>query len=100
MGISQALDLCQEIMESILNNIPNVEVFLDDIGIFFTILYILTCALLPKASCTITVQWLYGQPFKMRMGVKDGLVRLTPTGLHPWSKKIQAIQQIQPPTDA
>jgi Reverse transcriptase (RNA-dependent DNA polymerase) len=34
MGISQAPDLCQEIMESILKDIPDVEVFLDDIGIF------------------------------------------------------------------
>ena len=34
MGVSQAPDLCQEIMESILKDIPDVEVFLDDIGIF------------------------------------------------------------------
>lgn len=34
MRVSQAPDLCQEIMESILRDIPEVEVFLDDIGIF------------------------------------------------------------------
>ena len=34
MGVSQAPDLCQEIMESIFNDMAEVEVFLDDIGIF------------------------------------------------------------------
>jgi hypothetical protein len=51
MGVSQAPDLCQEIMESILKDIPDVEVFLDDIGIFSqnylshmkTIATVLTC---------------------------------------------------------
>ncbi len=34
MGVSHAPDLCQEMMESILHDIPDVEVFLDNIGIF------------------------------------------------------------------
>ena len=32
--VSQAPNLCQEIMESIFSNLPDVKVILDDIGIF------------------------------------------------------------------
>jgi hypothetical protein len=35
MGVSQAPDLCQEIMESILKDIPDVEVFLRQYWDFF-----------------------------------------------------------------
>jgi hypothetical protein len=34
MGVLQAPDLCQEMMESIFLEMPDVGVFLDDIGIF------------------------------------------------------------------
>ncbi len=49
MGVSQAPDLCQEIMESIFNDMADVEVFLVDIGIFLTIA-LLTCARFARSS--------------------------------------------------
>ena len=34
MGISQSIDIVQEIMETVLADMPDVEVYLDDIAIF------------------------------------------------------------------
>ena len=34
MGVKQSPDVAQEIMESILHDVPDVEVYIDDIGCF------------------------------------------------------------------
>ncbi len=100
-GVSQAPDLCQEIMESIFNNIPDVEVFLADIGIFsqdyLSHMQTLATVLTRLQSNGFTIN-----PLIREWAVKetDWLgYWLTPTGLRPWSKKIQAIQRLQLPTN-
>ena len=34
MGVSQSPDIAQEIMERVLKNLPEIEIYIDDIGIF------------------------------------------------------------------
>ena len=73
MGVSQATDLCQEIMESILRDIPEVEVFLDDIGISLMIMF-LTCVLFAKfllvcnAMDSRLTHWNVNGQFKKQIG--------------------------------
>jgi len=38
MGVSQSPDIAQEIMELVLKNLPEIEIYIDDIGIFFGLL--------------------------------------------------------------
>ena len=99
MGVSQATDLCQEIMESILRDIPEVEVFLDDIGIF-TNDYVTHMRVIREVLTRLQRNGFTVNPLKCEWAVQetDWLgYWLTPTGLKPWSKKIQAIQKIEPP---
>jgi hypothetical protein len=99
MGVSQAPNLCQEIMESILQDIPEVEVFLDDIGIF-TNDYVTHMRVIREVLTRLQRKGFTVNPLKCEWAVQetDWLgYWLTPTGLKPWSKKIQAIQQLEPP---
>ena len=99
MGVSQAPDLCQEIMESIFNGIDGVEVFLDDIGIFSDD-YVTHMRMIRTVLSKLQMNGFTVNPLKCEWAVQetDWLgYWLTPTGLRPWSKKIQAIQRILPP---
>jgi transposase InsO family protein len=99
MGVSQAPDLCQEIMESIFNDMAEVEVFLDDIGIFSND-FVTHMRTIRKVLGRLQDNGFTVNPLKCEWAVQetDWLgYWLTPTGLKPWSKKIQAIQQLEPP---
>lgn len=101
MGVSQAPDLCQEIMESIFRDMPDVEVFLDDIGIF-TNCFVSHMRVIKEVLRRLQLNGFAVNPLKCEWAVQetDWLgYWLTPSGLKPWSKKIQAILQIQPPTN-
>lgn len=101
MGVSQAPDLCQEIMESIFRDMSDVEVFLDDIGIF-TNCFVSHMRVIKEVLRRLQLNGFAVNPLKCEWAVQetDWLgYWLTPSGLKPWSKKIQAIQQIQPPTN-
>jgi Reverse transcriptase (RNA-dependent DNA polymerase). len=101
MGICLSTDIAQEIMESVLQDIEGVEIYLDDIGIFSnnwdshiqTLQIVLTR--LQENGFTVN-------PLKCEWAVKetDWLgYWLTTEGLKPWTKKIKAIQAIKPPTN-
>ena len=100
MGIHQSPDIAQQVMEDLFRCLDEVDVYIDDIGIFSpdwdAHLRSLTKVLTILEQHNFTVN-----PRKCEWGVSetDWLgYWLTPTGLKPWRKKIDAILAIDRPT--
>ena len=99
MGIHPSPDIAQEIMEDLLRDLEQVDVYIDDVGCFHnnwdshlrTLDKVLT--ILQDSNFTVS-------PLKCEWAVQetDWLgYWLTPKGLKPWKKKIEAILAIQEP---
>jgi hypothetical protein len=93
MGVKQSPDVAQKIMEHLLQDLDKADVYIDDVGIvsnswnkhFTSLREVLT--ILQSANFTI-------YPLKCEWAVQetDWLgYWLTPIGLKPWRKKIDAI---------
>ena len=97
--LSCSPDWAQETMEAILKCIDDVEVYIDDVGIFSLSwedhmrTFDVVCERLRSNGLTVN-------PLKCKWAIEetDWLgYWLTPKGLKPWDKKIKAIQQMQRP---
>ena len=100
MGVSELPDISTEIMTQLFANIPDIECYKDDIGCFSndwkSHIQLLTTVL----SC-LQEQGFTINPLKCEWAVKeiDFLGHwMTPTGINPWCKKVDAILKMNPPT--
>jgi Reverse transcriptase (RNA-dependent DNA polymerase) len=97
IGISQAPDISQEIMEDLFRNFNEVDVYIDDIRVFSNDCN-MHCASLTHILNVLEVNNFTVNPHKCEWAVQetDWLVYwLTPTALKPWKKKIAAMQRLQ-----
>jgi len=99
MGIHQSPDIAQEVMEDLFRALEEVDVYIDDVGCFNNTweqhIQSLSKVLTILEQNNFTVN-----PFKCEWAVQetDWLgYWLTPKGLKPWRKKVDAILAIQRP---
>ena len=102
MGINQAPDIAQELMERTLKKIAdNLEIYIDDIGIFseswdnHLIILDKVCKQLEEKGFSVN-------PLKWKFGVKESDFLghwLTPKDVKPLRKNIQGIIDMEAPTN-
>ena len=105
MGVSEFPDIATEKMHSVLDDIEGIEFYMDDIGVFSsawpTHLSLLLTVLGRLEQVGFTVN-----PLKCEWAVQEMVQEtdflghwLTPKGIKPWRKKVDAILHLRPPTN-
>ena len=99
MGVSESPDIAMEMMHSVLDDIEGIEFYMDDIGVFSSTwsdhLSLLSTVLGHLENVGFTIN-----PLKCEWAIQetDFLGHwLTPSGVKPWRKKVDAILQLRPP---
>ena len=101
MGISESPDIATEMMHSILDDIDSIVFYMDDIGVFTTTWTDHVSLLSTVLGCLENVG-LTINPLKCEWAVQetDFLGHwLTPNGIKPWHKRVDAILHLQPSTN-
>ena len=99
MGISQSPDIAQEVMESVLRDIEDLEVYIDDIAIFGQD-FDSHLSVLRQVLARLQEKGFIVNPRKCEWCIQetDFLGHwLTPEGVRPYHKKIKAILTMQEP---
>ena len=102
MGVSESPDTATENMHLVLDGIEDIEFYMDDIGVFSNSwdahLSLLSLVLTHLQDVGFTIN-----PLKCEWAVQetDFLGHwLTPEGVKPWHKNVEAILHLQPPVNA
>ena len=101
MGVSASPDIAQEIMERVLGHLEELEIYLDDLAAFSDT-WEDHLILLDKVLTILQEKGFAVNPLKCEWGIQetDFLGHwMTPTGIKPWRKKIDAILRMRPPTN-
>jgi hypothetical protein len=100
MGCNQSPDISQEIMETVLSDLEDIEVYFDDVGVFNDTwekhLKILEIVLTRLESNGFIIN-----PRKCEWAVKETEFLghyMTPTGIKPLKRKVEAILKLERPT--
>jgi hypothetical protein len=99
MGVKQSPDIAQQIMEEVLHDIAETDPYIDDIGVFNM------SWTEHMNTLSVVLQRLQDNGFTVNPAKCEWAVQetdwlgywLTPIGLKPWKKKIDAIIALQPP---
>ena len=101
MGISESPDIATEKMHTVLDDIEGIEFYMDNIGVLSstwpTHLSLLSTVLGRLEHVGFTIN-----PLKCEWAVQETEFLghwLTPKGIKPWRKKVEAILHLQPPTN-
>ena len=102
MGLKCTPDFAQEVIENALRGIEDIDVYLDDVGCFSNSLNHHVKLLDEVVYCLKSNRFTVN-PRKCEFAVQEtGWLGywLTPRGLKPWEKKVEAILQMDRPRDA